>query len=85
MIRLEKTKQLDRFDDNEKRKLIAEIRASKTVIDLIKQILEEKIVHLESQLVNYIEQPYQLAATVKTVSELKMLTKLFKETNNDNT
>lgn len=85
MIRLEKTKQLDRLSDNEKRKMIAEIKASRTVTDLMKTILEEKISHLESQLVSYIEQPYQLAATVKTVSELKTLTKLFEETNNDNT
>jgi hypothetical protein len=85
MIRLEKIKQLDRYSDQEKRKMVAEIKASKTVTDLIKAVLDEKISHLESQLMSYIEQPYQMAAAVKTVSELKTLTKLFEETNNDNT
>jgi hypothetical protein len=85
MIRLEKVKQLDRYPDQEKRKMVAEIKASSTTIKLIKTILDEKISHLESQMVNLIEEPYQLAATVKTVSELKTLTKLFEETSNDNT
>lgn len=85
MLRLNKVKQLDRHSDQEKKKISAEIAASKTVTDLIKTVLEEKISHLESQLVSYIEQPYSLAAAVKTVSELKTLTKLFEETHNDNT
>lgn len=85
MIRLTKTKQLDRLDDNEKRKMIAEINASKAVTTFIKTVLDEKISHLENQLVSYIEQPYLMAAAVKTVSELKTLTKLFEETTNDNT
>ncbi len=84
MIRLEKCKQLDRIDnDNEKKRLINEIKASTSVIRLIKQIVDEKIVHFELQYESNLSDPYMLSACVKTVSELKKLTNLFEETHND--
>lgn len=84
MMRLEKHKNLDRItDENEKRKLINEIKASRPTIKLIKEILDDKIAHLESQYISHINDPYLLSASVKTVSELKQLTQLFEETTND--
>ncbi len=84
MIRLEKCKQIDRIDDeNEKKRLINEVKASSSVIKLIKQILDEKIDHIESQYESNLSDPYLLSASVKTVSELKKLTNLFEETHND--
>ncbi len=84
MIRLEKCKQLDRIDDeNEKKRLINEIKASTAVIKLIKQVVDEKIDYFESQYESHLSDPYMLSACVKTVSEFKKLTNLFEETHND--
>lgn len=86
MIRLEKARQLDRIkDENEKTRLVNEIKASGPVLKLIDQIIQDRIAYFESTLENKIEQPYALAASVLAISELKKLTLLFKETTNDPT
>ena len=86
MIRLEKCKNIARItDENEKKRLVNEVRASGPVLRLIKEIIDEKISHLESQYISSISDPYLLAASVKTVSELQQLTYWFEETTNDNT
>ena len=84
MIRLEKHKNIERItDENERKRLINEIKASGPVLSLIKEILEERITYLESQYIGSISDPYLLAASVKTVSELKQLTHYFEATHND--
>ena len=86
MIRLEKHKILDRItDENERKKLVNEIKASGPTLRLIEEIIDDKIDHLESQYISHISDPYLLSACVKTVFELKQLTYWFKETTNDNT
>ena len=85
MIRLEKAKQLDRIkDENERTRLVNEIRASGPALRLVDQIIKDKISHFEQSLDGLIGDPYALAASVKTVSELRKLTQLFKETQDDN-
>lgn len=84
MIRLEKCKQLDRLEnEEEKLRLLNEIKAAGPVLKLIEQILDDKINYFESQYESNLSDPYLLSACVKTVSELKKLTDLFKETHND--
>jgi hypothetical protein len=84
MIRLEKANQVQRItDDNERKRLVNEIKASGPTIKLIKEILSDKIAHLESQYESAVSDPYQLASLVRTVAELKKLTHLFEETTND--
>lgn len=84
MIRLEKSPQIDRIkDENEKKRLVNEIRASGPALRLVEQILDDKIAHLEGQYITVIGDPILLASYVNTVSELKKLTLLFKETSND--
>ena len=86
MIRLEKCKNIERItDENEKKRLINEIKASGPTLRLIKEIIDERITHLESQYISSISDPYLLAASVKAVHELQQLTQWFKETTNDNT
>lgn len=84
MIRLEKAKQLDRIkDDNERTKLINEIKASGPALRLVDQILKEKILHLEATLDKILNEPYLLAANVKVITEFRKLTQLFEETKDD--
>ena len=48
MIRLEKVKQIDRIEnDNERKKLVNEIKASGPVLRLIEQIIQEKVNHID--------------------------------------
>ena len=85
MIRLEKAKQIDRITDkNERTKLINEIKCSGPALKLVDQIIKEKIKHFEDSLHSQIGEPYGLAASVKTISELQKLTRLFEETQDDN-
>ena len=72
-------------DENERKKLINEIKASGPVLKLVDQIIKDKIEHLEFHLESLIGRPYELACNVKTISELKKLTALFEVTHNDNT
>ena len=85
MIRLEKARQLDRIkDDNERTRLINEIKASGPVLRLIDQIIQDRITYFETTLDSKIASPYELAAHVHSISELRKLTLLFKETTDDN-
>ena len=84
MIRLEKHKNIERIkDENERKKLVNEIKASGPALRLVKEILEERIDLLEARYITHLEDPYTLAASVSSVEELKQMTKWFKETNND--
>lgn len=86
MIRLEKAKQVSRITDaNERTKLINEIKCSGPALKIVDQIIKERIDYLEGSLDQLLEQPYNLAASVKTISELRKLTQLFKETHNNDT
>lgn len=80
MLRLEKCKQLDRLSDSKKNTIKAEIRASSNVTNLIKEVISDRIKHLENTLVTQIEFPYQLAGTVISIQELKTLLKQFDQT-----
>ena len=84
MIRLEKHKNIDTIqDENDRKKLINEIKASGTALNLVDQIIKERLEHLENSLDSSVGDPYQLAGIVKSMGELRKLTTLFKETNND--
>lgn len=84
MIRLEKHKNIERInDENERKRLVNEIKASGSALNLVKEILEERIDYLEARYITHLEAPYTLAAYVSVVDELKQMTKWFKETNND--
>lgn len=84
MIRLEKARQLDRIkDENERKKLINEIKASGPALKLVHQILQDKIRHIEGSLITNINEPYLLAANVLVIAELKKLTQLFEETTDE--
>ncbi len=80
MIYLEKHKNIDKIEDkNLQNKMINEIRASIPALLFVSEILEDKIKYLESLYESHLSDPYVLSAHVKTVSELKKLTRLFKE------
>jgi hypothetical protein len=84
MIRLEKTTQIQRItDENERKRLVNEIKAAGPVLRLVEQLINDRIASLEGQLITSVEAPYTLAALVTTISELKKLTYLFEETTND--
>lgn len=57
MLRLEKTKQLERLSEDDQKVLKAEIKASRKVLKFYKEILEERINHLSSGLHTQIENP----------------------------
>ena len=81
MIRLEKVNQLDRItDENARTRLVNEIKASGPVLKLIDQIITDRINYFECTLETKIASPYELAAHVHTIAELRKLTKLFKDT-----
>lgn len=80
MLRLEKTKQLDRLPDSERRILIAEIRSSRKALDLVKLVLEDKIKHYQDSLIADVGDSIKLASSVMMIHELKNICKLFDQT-----
>lgn len=80
MLRLEKSKQLDRLPENEAKIFRAEIRASRKVLNLFKDIIEESIQGLRNDQINLLDTPNTLAGNILTIQELKKLTQLLQET-----
>jgi hypothetical protein len=71
------------MDEEERKGLLNQIKASRSVLKLVQTILEEKITNLEGSYVQSLTEPSVLSGKVQTVIELKKLTKLFEETTND--
>lgn len=80
MLRLQKVKQMNRLSDNERKLLIAEINAARSVCKLLSDVLTDKIEHYEASYESLLDRPTELAGAIKCVAELKRLTKLFEET-----
>lgn len=80
MLRLEKTKQLDRLPDSERKILIAEIRSSRKALDLVKQVIEDKIRHYQDSLITDVGDSIKLGSSVMMIHELKNICKLFDQT-----
>jgi hypothetical protein len=59
---------------------LAEIRAARSVTDLIKEVIEDKIKHLEDSLIMEIDNPTKLSAHVKCIHEFKNIARLFDQT-----
>lgn len=83
MLRLQKkSKYLDRLSESDRKRTIAEINASGTVIDMIKEELDDKINNFQSQMLSekIINDPLMLTGYARVLKEFKTFRTLFDKT-----